>query len=194
MRGFYALYTKRLGRIYGAAARPDFIAAVAALLGVLLFDTLPGLVIGIIVSLLLLLYRASKPHVAELGRVDGNVTQYADRDRHPENRPIPGVAVLRVESGLFFANAEAVRTAIKAHAAAPGTRGVVLDAEAIAFVDITAVRMLDELADDLERAGQDLVIAHDLGQVGDLLEAHPETSLQVFPTIDEAIAAIATTA
>ena len=190
LRGFYALYTRRLGRIYGPAARPDFIAAVAAMLGVLLFDTLPGLVIGIIVSLLLLLYRASKPYVAELGRVEGGVAQYADRNRHPENNAVPGIPVLRVESGLFFANAEAVRTAIKEHAAAPGTRAVVLDAEAIAFVDITAVRMLDELADDLERAGQRLIIAHDLGQVGDLLSANPETNLAVFPTIDEAIASV----
>ena len=69
LQGFYALYTQRLGRIYGAAARPDFIAAMAAMLGVLIFDTLPGLVIGVIVSLLLLLYRASKPYVAELGQV-----------------------------------------------------------------------------------------------------------------------------
>ena len=191
LRGFYALYTRRLGRIYGVASRPDFIAAVAAMLGVLVFDTLPGLVIGIIVSLLLLLYRSSKPYVAELGRVDtAGGRQYGDRNRHPENRAIQGVSVLRVESGLFFANADAVRQAIKAHAVVPGTRAVVLDAEAIPFVDITALRMLDELADDLERAGQQLVIAHDLGQVGDLLSAHPETNLAVFPTIDEAIAAV----
>jgi hypothetical protein len=50
--------------------------------------------------------------------------------------------------------------------------------------------MLDELADDLLRNNQELVIAHDLGQVGDLLAAHPENNLQVFATIDEAIAAI----
>ena len=117
------LYTRRLGSIYGPAARPDFIAAVAALLGVLIFDTLPGLVIGIIVSLLLLLYRASKPNVAELGRVEGSVAQYADRDRHPQNRAVPGVPVLRVEAGLFFANAEAVRAAIKEHAADPRHAG-----------------------------------------------------------------------
>ena len=103
---------------------------------------------------------------------------------------MPGVPVLRVEAGLYFANADAVRTAIKARAAEPGTRGVVLDAEAIAFVDITAVRMLDELADDLDRDGQQLVIAHDLGQVGDLLSATADTNLQVVPTIDEAISAI----
>ncbi len=193
LRGFYALYTRRLGRIYGPAARPDFIAAVAAMLGVLIFDTLPGLVIGIVVSLLLLLYRSSKPYVAELGRVDTDgVAQFADRDRHPENRAVPGVAVLRVEAGLFFANADSVRGAIKARAEQPDVRGVVIDAEAIPFVDITAVRMLDELAEDLDRAGQQLVIAHDLGQVGDLLAANPETNLVIVPTIDEAIAAVDT--
>ena len=57
--GFYQVWTGRLGSTYGPAARADFIAALAALLGVLVFDTLPGLFIGIAVSLLLLLYRAS---------------------------------------------------------------------------------------------------------------------------------------
>ena len=86
---------------------------------------------------------------------------------------MPGVPVLRVEAGLFFANADAVRHGDQARTPPqPGTRGVVLDAEAIAFVDITAVRMLDELADDLAVTGQQLVIAHDLGQVGDLLAAN----------------------
>ena len=82
----YRLSTRRLGKIYGHAARPDFIAAIAAMFGVLIFDTLPGLFIGIGVSLLLLLYRASRPHVAELGAVPGATAQFADR-RHPENLP-----------------------------------------------------------------------------------------------------------
>ena len=191
LRGFYALYTKRLGRIYGTAARPDFIAAVAAMLGVLIFDTLPGLVIGIIVSLFLLLYRTSRPHIAELGRVEGTTGQFADIERHPGNVAVPDVAVLRVEAGLYFANADAVRRAVKRRARRPGTRGVVIDAEAVAFVDVTAVRMLDELASDLERDGQQLVIAHDLGQVGDLLALADEmNSLKVVPSIADAIEAI----
>ena len=191
LRGFYTLYSTRLGRIYGHAARADFIAAIAAMLGVLVFDTLPGLVIGIVVSLLLLLYRASKPYVAELGQVPGAGHQYNDLDRHPDNVVEPGIAVLRVESGLFFANADAVRTTIKVHAAAPGTKGVVLDAEAITFVDVTAVRMLEDLAGDLAGGGQHLVIAHELGQVGDLLDRYrPATDLRIYPTIEEAIAAV----
>ena len=84
----YRAYTRRLGREFGFAARPDFIAAVAALLGVTVFDTLPGLFIGIAVSLLLLVYRASRPYVAVLGRAPAGDGRYRDIDRHPErHRP-----------------------------------------------------------------------------------------------------------
>ena len=54
---------------------------------------------------------------------------------------------------------------------------------------MTAVRMLDELADDLARVGQRLVVAHDLGQVGDLLATEP-SSLTIYPTIDAAMDAV----
>ncbi len=114
----YRLYTRRLGRVYGIAARPDFIAAMAALLGVLIFDTLPGLFIGIGVALLLLLYRASRPHVAVLGKVPGTTDQFVDLERHPDNETLPDVAIVRVEAGLFFANADWVRS----HILTPGDR------------------------------------------------------------------------
>jgi MFS superfamily sulfate permease-like transporter len=58
--------------------------------------------------------------------------------------------VLRVESGLFFANAEHVRATIRQHVD-DDTRAVVLDAETMPFVDVSAARMLEELADDLRR-------------------------------------------
>ncbi|MET0910511.1 MAG: SulP family inorganic anion transporter, partial [Ilumatobacteraceae bacterium] len=190
LRRFYALYSTRLGSIYGKAARPDFIAATAAMFGVLIFDTLPGLVIGIIVSLLLLLYRASKPHVAELGLAVGTRNQYSDMERHPDNVETPGIAVLRVEAGLFFANADAVRDAIKAHAAQEGIVAVVLDAESVPFIDFTSVRMLDEVAADLARNGCRLIVAHDLGQVGDLLGEHSDSAISIFPTITAAIASV----
>ena len=185
--GLYRMYTSDLGRIYGAATRPDFIGAVAALLGVLIFDTLPGLVIGIVVSLLLLLYRSSRPHVATLGRVTGSSDQFGDVARHAENVVEPDVAVLRVEAGLYFFNAEAVRAAVTEQAARPAVRGVVIDAESIPAIDVTAVRMLVELAEDLQRQGKQLVVAHDVGQVGDLLAADPDSAISVLPTIAEAI-------
>jgi SulP family sulfate permease len=185
----YRLTSSRLREIYGVAARPDFIAAVAAMLGVLVFDTLPGLFIGIGVSLLLLLYRASHPHLAELGRVPGTDDQYADRDRHPDNEALPGLLVLRVEGALFFANADAVRRAIQVRAAEPGLRAVVLDGESISSIDVTAVKMLAELTDQMETRGVQLVIAGDLGQVRDVLhrEAAVEGLDHVYPSVQAAV-------
>jgi SulP family sulfate permease len=97
----YRTYTRGLGRIYGFAARPDFIAAIAALFGVLVFDTLPGLFIGIGVSVLLLLYRASRPNIAVLGQERPD-SPFEDSERNSDATAVPGLVILRVESGLFF--------------------------------------------------------------------------------------------
>ena len=72
----------------------------------LVFDTLPGLFIGIAISLLLLLYRASKPYVARLGKLDNT---YVDVTRSPDAERPTGIVILRVEGGLYFANADSVR-------------------------------------------------------------------------------------
>jgi len=186
----YRLHTRGLGRIYGIAARPDFIAAVGAMLGVLVFDTLPGLFIGIALSFLLLLYRSSRPHVAVLGRVPGTSDQYVDLERHPDNETDPGIVMVRVEGGLFFANADLVRAQIRRHAAAPGTRAIILDAETVPFIDITAANMLIELTEDLEGQGVRLVIARDIGQVRDLLGKAGAPSGPAYPSLQAAVEAV----
>jgi SulP family sulfate permease len=188
----YRVYTRALGRAYGGiAARPDFIAALAAMAGVLIFDTLPGLFLGIAISLLLLVYRVSRPHIAVLGRVPGTADQWVDVERHPQDEPVPGVVVLRVESGLFFANAEHVRDTIRRHVD-DDTKAVVLDAETMPFVDVSAARMLEELAEDLRRDDVALVIARDIGQVRDVLRrAGADAPLvQVHRTIQDAVDAV----
>lgn len=189
----HRVWSARLGDAYGAAARPDFLAAVAALLGVLVFDTLPGLFIGISVSVVLLLYRASRPRIAVLGRVPGTDDQYADVRGRPENQLPDHATILRVESGLFFANADVVRRALRHHATEDHVEAIVLDAESIPFVDISAARMLDEVATELREGGVRLLLVHDLGQVRDVLRAvvGEGSELQaVYPTIAEALAAV----
>ncbi len=185
----YRTYSRRLGREFGFVARPDFIAAVAALLGVTVFDTLPGLFIGITVSLLLLIYRASRPYIATLGKTPGPDGHYRDIERHPDARPPEHVAVLRIEGGLYFANADAVRGQILKAATANETRAVVLDAETIPFIDVTASRMLADLSDELQHQGIQLLIARDIGQVRDVMrhvvDAPALTS--VYPTVQAAI-------
>jgi SulP family sulfate permease len=190
----YRAYTKGLGRIYGFAARPDFIAAVAAILGVLVFDTLPGLVIGIVVSVLLLLYRASIPHVAVLAQASGGDGAFVDAKRDPEAAEVPGVAILRVESSLFFANADAVRDQIRAHAADEHVRAVVMDAETVPTIDVTAGAMLLQLGRELRTQGKRLVLAREIGQVRDAMDHTGSGSavsvLEHYPTVLAAVAAV----
>ena len=188
LKELYRTYTKRLGRIYGVAARPDFIAATAALLGVLIFDTLPGLFIGIAMSMLLMVFRTSRPNVAHLGVVPGTDV-YADTDRRPEAVESSDVRVVRVESGLFFANAEYVRGHIRSLAAMEGVRAVVIDAHTIPFVDVTAVRMLLELAEELAGDEVTLALAQEIGQVRDLIPAgEGSESPVIYGTVAEAVA------
>jgi high affinity sulfate transporter 1 len=187
----YRLHTAGLGRIYGFAARVDFISALAALFGVLIFDTLPGLFIGIGVSIVLLLYRASKPNVAVLGKTPGSDGDFEDIRRNPHREPVPGVVVLRVESGLFFANADVVRKDVLAHAA-DGTKAIIIDAETVPFIDMTAAQMLEAVAEELSGDGVQLLLARDIGQVRDILRQqetdHP-ISIRTYPTVEAAVTA-----
>ena len=189
LRVLYRTYTSRLGQIYGLAARADFIAALAALLGVLVFDTLPGLFIGIADSLLLLLYRVSRPHIAVLGQVPGTDGRWADVTGHAEDQTVPGVTVLRVESGLFFANADHIRAAIEHAATADYARAIVLDCETIPFIDVTAARMLNQLTAEMKSLGVRLVVARDIGQVRDMLALADQASSapRYFGSVQEAV-------
>ncbi|MBD3925681.1 SulP family inorganic anion transporter [Nocardioides cavernae] len=190
----YRVWSGRLGGIYGWAARADFLAALAALLGVLVFDTLPGLFIGIGVSVVLLLYRASVARVSTLVKLtparDGLPVVWVDSDRHPDLPTLPGVLVARVESGLFFANADHVRDTVRRRLT-DDTRLVVLDAETSPTIDVTATAMLAQLANDLRRDGIELRIAHGIGQTRDVLRRAGKDSgvlQRIYPSVDDAVA------
>jgi SulP family sulfate permease len=189
LRDYYRVYSRRLGRAYGFAARADFIAAVAAMLGVMVFGILAGLFTGVLISLLLLLYRASRPPVAELGRVPGASGHFSDLDRHPDNRRVEGIAVLRIEGGLFFANATRVASEIRRAARRDDVHAVVVDAETVPFIDVTAAQIVDQLARELEADGVRLVIARNIGQVRDVVRAALGDSIldTAHPTVDEAV-------
>ncbi|CAM2989683.1 SulP family inorganic anion transporter [Prescottella defluvii] len=186
LRRLYGVWTERLGSIYGHAARADFAAAVAAMAGVLFFDTLPGLVIGIGVSMLLLLYRASRPQVAALAK-EGDL--WVDAARHPDLPTRDDLLVLRVEAGLFFANCDHVKQRIEAMCT-DRTRVVVLDAETSPYVDVTAAEMLMQLRDSLGRRGIELRVARDIGQFRDTLRksAADGAPMGVYPTVADALA------
>src|SRR5262245_10599441 len=94
-------------------SRTEFAVAMAAVLGVLGSGLLNGVLLGVAMSLLLLLRRASRPRVIELGRVPGT-TYFADLTRHPENERVNDVLVVRNEGALLYFNIDHVRDRVTA--------------------------------------------------------------------------------
>jgi MFS superfamily sulfate permease-like transporter len=154
-------------------SRIDFLAAAIALVAVLLLGILDGILTAAAASVLLLLARASRPHVAFLGRIPGT-QYYSDTARHPENEPIPGVIAFRPESSLIYVNADAVHEAVLGRLdreTGPATRLVVCDLSASPYIDLGGARMLHDLHGDLAARGIALRIVGGHGRVRDLLRA-----------------------
>jgi high affinity sulfate transporter 1 len=134
--------------------RPEFVVAMAALAGVLGSGLLRGVLIGAIISLVQLLRRASRPHVALLGRIPGT-DRFSDRERHPDNEPVPGALIFRPEASLIYFNVDEVCDAIRGavHADVSTPRLVLLDLSAAPHVDLQAAHTLAALAGELAAAG-----------------------------------------
>lgn len=153
-------------------SRLDFLAATVALVGVLLLGILQGILLAALASILLLLARVSRPHVAFLGRVPGT-NSYSDFDRHPENEQLPAVIAFRPEASLIYANADAVLETVvnRLREAGPSVRLTVCDLSAAPYLDLAGSRMLHELNAELAGRGIALRIVGAHGSTRDLLRA-----------------------
>jgi SulP family sulfate permease len=154
-------------------SRLDFYAAAIALGAVLLLGILQGILVAAAASILLLLGRASRPHVAFLGRIPGT-SSYSDLARHPENEALPGVIAFRPEASVIYANADSVLTSVLERLRAAGTSGIrlmVCDLSASPYLDLAGSRMLHELHGELAARGIVLRIVGAHGWARDLLRA-----------------------
>src|SRR5262249_43128564 len=95
-----------------------FWLGVTTLLGVVVLDVLPGLLLAVLLSLILFVAHVSRPHVSVLGRSRDVPGAYVDVGRHPDATPIDGVLVVRPEVPLWYANAQSIRDAIVGDVAA----------------------------------------------------------------------------
>ena len=181
------------------ASRVEFWFGVLALAGVLFIDVLQGMIIGVVASLVFVIYRSSRPHVSSLGRVPGVPGAYSDLGRHPENIPVPGVLIVRVDAQLYYANALTVRDRVKAMSAemASPPRAVILDSVAWDQIDVTSTDVLKGLVKELRGNGIQVYWAEvhapvlEYGRQTGLLDAIGED--HVYPTVDAAVRAIAPT-
>jgi MFS superfamily sulfate permease-like transporter len=178
------------------ASPVEFWFGALALAGVLLIDVLQGMIIGVVASLVFVIYRTSRPHVSSLGRVPDAPGAYSDIGRHPENIPVPGVLIVRVDAQLYYANALTVRERVNEMIAEMPSppRAVVIDAAAWDEIDLTSTEVIKSMLKELRGNGIDVYFADvhapvlEFGHQTDLVEAIGEEN--IYPTVDLAVRSI----
>jgi SulP family sulfate permease len=149
--------------------RADAAALLATGAGVLALGVEAGVVVGVALSMGALIWRASRPHIAVLGRIAGT-EHFRNVDRYSAETA-PGLLMLRVDAGLFFGNVEAVNERIEDELAArPDTRHLVLVLSAVNAIDTSAMYGLGELNTSLRQRGVLLHLAEVKGPVMDRLK------------------------
>jgi high affinity sulfate transporter 1 len=136
---------KQLRHLY-RVRRLDFILAIVAAVAVMTIEILQGLLVAVILSLFALVWHASKPKLAVLGRVP-NTVDFSNIRHHPENTTVPGLLMVRPENGLFFANAAGIRADImhEVESSAVPVKVVLIDLVSTSDLDAPAADMLIEL-------------------------------------------------
>ena len=148
--------------------RADAISLILTFLGVIFLGVEEGIVIGVVLSLAVVVWRSSRPHMAVVGRVPGT-EHFRNIDRH-DVELATGLIALRIDESIYFANAQVLEDKIESLVAeSTGTRAVLLIMSAVNQLDSTALGMLDELEKNLQAKGINLQFAEIKGPVLDRL-------------------------
>src|SRR6185437_9776568 len=172
--------------------RWEFWLSIVCFLGVAVFGAIPGIGLAIAIAVMAFLWNGWRPYSAVLGRPNG-VEGYHDITRYPDARQIPGLVLFRWDAPLFFANAELFRERVLNAVAKSSTpvRRVVVAAEPVTGIDITAADALAELDETLRAEGIELSFAELKDPVKDklkrfgLLAQIGEDSF--YPTVEAAV-------
>ena len=159
-----------LARIY--RIQPwEFWLSAGCLVGVVVMGVIPGIGLAIIVAVIQFLWDSWRPHSATLGRVD-HLKGYHDITRYPEARLIPGLVLFRWDAPLFFANAELFQSRVLQAVGASPTpvSWLVVAAEPVTSLDVTASDMVADLDEILRNAGIELCFAEMKDPVKDKLK------------------------
>jgi MFS superfamily sulfate permease-like transporter len=159
-----------LRRIY-RIQRWEFWLSMACFAGVAVFGAIPGITLAVVAAVIEFLWDGWRPHWAVLGRVD-RVRGYHDIERHPNARLIPGLVLFRWDAPLFFANAELFHDRVLdvVERSQTPVQWVVVAAEPVTSVDVTAADILADLDEALHARGIELCFAEMKGPVKDKLK------------------------
>lgn len=151
--------------------RSEFRIALLALLGVVTFGILWGVVIGVLLSLIWLVSVSSEPLIPELGRKP-NTRAFLDLIQHPESETYPGLSIVRFDGGLIFVNADALGDRMRQLrlSSAPPVQGIILTMEGVNFIDVEVADMLDAIAEGGKIHDIDFRLVRVKPQVQEVLE------------------------
>lgn len=167
---FGLMDVKSMKRIY-RLNRSEFRIGAIALMGVLTFGTLQGVLIGLVLSLILLVSRSSRPDIPVLARWPG--TRVFHRlSENPDSVTYPGLAIIRFDGPLYFATANAPRDKVREVTtdAAPPVTAVLIDMEAVSYLDLEGSDMLNEITKDMKSAGVEIHLARVKHEVTEMLK------------------------
>ena len=193
LHALWHIVASRKLRYVRLISRTEFVLGVLTFAGVILIDVLPGMLIGLVCTLIVVSYRSSLAHVSRLGRVQGKVGAYSDVTRHPEAVPVPGLLILRLDAPVSYANALTVRDRVMGlvEESGPSLKVMLVDASSQSSLDITSSEMLGGLVRRLRARGIDVWFAELHAPVQEfaaktgLLEQIGED--HVFVTVDAAV-------
>ncbi len=152
--------------------KADALSLLLTFFGVILLGVEEGILLGVVLSLAVLVWRSSHPHMAVVGRVPGT-EHFRNVDRH-QVETLPGLVALRIDESLYFANAQALESRIEALLRThPGTRCILLILSAVNQLDSTALGILTELEKSLASRNISLQFSEVKGPVLDRLRPTP---------------------
>lgn len=151
--------------------KDEFVLLLATFLLTLMLGIKEGILLGVLFSLLLLVYRISMPHIAVLGRIKGtdyfmNINRFSE-----DTEDFADFLILRFDGQLFFGNKDYFQSQLRKHITRKGSdlKTIILNAEAINYIDSSAVFMLKSLVQELNREGYRFMLAGAIGPTRDIL-------------------------
>jgi anti-anti-sigma factor len=153
-------------------SRTEFWVSMLTIVAVIIFGVLKGIIIAVIFSIITLLRKSASPHMAVLGKIPGTKL-FSDMLRHPDNKPVEGVLILRPETSILYYNVnhikEDIHTLVNNY---PGKlKLLILDLSSANYLDVSGARFLLQMEDELEKKGIGFRIVDALGNVRDILRA-----------------------
>ncbi|MDG1166165.1 MAG: sulfate permease [Porticoccaceae bacterium] len=171
----------------------EFYILLTTFLTTLVLGVQEGLLIGVSLSILMMIYSTTSPHMTELGLIE-NDTLYRNINRFTEARVRDDVLIFRFDAPLYFANKDYFVSALYLwlkQRDMQTLKFVVLDAESINTVDSTAVVMLQQIIENLQKQGIAFYITNAIGPVRDTIKTSTlsdyMTEKTMFSTITDAI-------